>query len=354
MKPVNSYTEWGKLEEVILGSHYNTTVGNLDISMELLFHDNLKRVQRKHPGYQFEVKKAYIDEREEDVAGLAAVLTSLGVTVRRPVPLPEIEQVKTPHWNAITKACDNPRDQVLVVGDRLIETSCCLRNRYFENDLLKPLFYEYFQQGARWSCAPRPVMTDESFDHSYVDGKASNTLNPRFEIMFDAAQCLRFGRDILFNTSNANHRLGLQWLRRELGEEFRIHEVSMVDNHLDGGIMPLRPGKMLINDRVRDKLHLLPAPLQKWDKLYLPDKDTSRYSPEDLLLASQHITVNVLSVDENNVILNDYATETIRLLEREGFTPIPIRFRHSRVFGGGIHCVSLDIRRRESLEDYFN
>jgi glycine amidinotransferase len=352
MNPVNSYTEWGKLEEVILGSHYNATVGQLDASMELLFHDNLTRVQRKHPDYKFEVRKEYIDEREEDVAELAELLTRMGVTVRRPVALPEISDVVTPYWKAITKACDNPRDQVLVVGDRLIESACCLRNRYFENDLLKPIFYEYFEQGARWCCAPRPKLTDDSIDYSYIDS-ALNHPSPRFEIMFDAAQCLRFGKDILFNTSCANHKLGLQWLRRELGDAFRVHEVSLVDNHLDGGIMPLCPGKMLIANRVRDKLHLLPEPLQKWDKLFMLDVDNTRYREEDLLLASQHITVNVLSVDENHVILNDYATETIRLLEHEGFTPIPMRFRHSRVFGGGIHCVSLDIRRRESLEDYF-
>ncbi|MFO0868618.1 MAG: hypothetical protein U0935_06675 [Pirellulales bacterium] len=353
MNAVNSYTEWGPLEEVILGSHYNTTIGSLDVSMELLFHDNLQRVQRKHPGWKFEVRREFIDEREEDVAALAELLTSLGVTVRRPLALPEIYPVQTPYWSAITKACDNPRDQVLVVGNRLIETSCCLRNRFFENDLLKPLFYEYFAQGARWCCAPRPRLTDDSFDYSYID-PARNQPGSQFEMQFDAAQCLRFGKDILFNTSTANHRLGLEWLRRELGDEFRIHEVSLVDNHLDGGIMPLRPGKLLVNDRVRDKLHLLPAPLQKWDKLFLPDKDTSHYSPEELLLASRHITVNVLSVDQDRVILNDYATQTIRLLEHEGFTPIPIRFRHSRVFGGGIHCVSLDVRRRETLEDYFS
>jgi hypothetical protein len=31
-------------------------------------------------------------------------------------------------------------------------------------------------------------------------------------------------------------------------------------------------------------------------------------------------------------------------------TPMPLT--HSRVFGGGFHCVTLDVRRRGSLETY--
>jgi glycine amidinotransferase len=253
----------------------------------------------------------------------------------------------------MTKACDNPRDQVLIVGDLIIETPCCVRNRYFENDLLKPIFYNYFKNGARWICAPRPIMVDESFDRSYVKGYRTEQ-RQAYEIMFDAAQCLRFGKDILFNISTWNHEYGYNWLKQVLGDKFRIHKVSLVDNHLDGGIMPLRPGKMLASHRVDGKLHLLPEPLKKWDILYLEDTDKSKYNQEDLLLASSRIAVNVLSLDEEHVIINEYATQTIRILEKHGFTPIPIRFRHSRIFGGGIHCVSLDVRRNETLEDYFS
>jgi glycine amidinotransferase len=240
----------------------------------------------------------------------------------------------------------------MIVGDRMIETSCCLRNRYFENDLMKPILYDYFRRGARWICAPRPMMKEESFDRCYVEDRPSVPL-PQHEIMFDAAQCLRFGRDILMNVRTENHELGFQWLQRELGDEFRLHRVSLVDNHLDGAMMPLRPGKMLICDKMYGKEHLLPPALQKWDLLHMLDEDRSRYSEEELLLASTRITVNVLSLDEERVLINEYATETRKLLEKQGFTPIPVRFRHSRIFGGGLHCVSLDVRRHEILEDYF-
>ncbi len=196
------------------------------------------------------------------------------------------------------------------------------------------------------------MMKEESFDRCYVESRPT-VHSDKHEIMFDAAQCLRFGRDILMNVSTENHDLGFQWLQRELGEEFRVHKVSMVDNHLDGAMMPIRPGTLLVYDKMRGREHLLPKPLQKWDLLHILDEDRSRYSEQELLLASTHTAVNVLSLDEERLLINAYATETIRLLEKKGFTPIPMRFRHSRVFAGGLHCVSLDVRRRETLEDYF-
>lgn len=353
MGPVNSYTEWGTLQEVIIGSHYNTRIGVPDISMQLLYHDNLARARRLDPSRSYGINQKYIEEREEDIANLAAVLEAHGVKVRRPLVLDTVREFETPYWKALTKACDNPRDQVMVVGDMLIETACCVRNRYYENDLLKPLFYEYFAAGAQWLCAPRPRLTEESLDRSYVESRVPEA-DERYEIIFDAAQCLRFGRDILFNVTTWNHELGLRWLRRVLGDRHRVHKVRIVDNHLDGGILPLRPGKLLVNPRVMRNLDTLPAPLLAWDRIIMEDIDPSAYSAEDLLLASKLIDVNVLSINDEHVIVNEHATTTLRALERNGFVPIPIRFRHSRVFGGGLHCVSLDIRRDEGLEDYFS
>src|ERR1700761_261170 len=124
MRPVNSYTEWGPLEEVILGSHYETTV-EFDTSVELLFHDQLKYLNRMYPTEGYCIKKQYLEEREEDVTALASLLESLGLTVRRPEPLTAVRRVVSPHWDALTKACDNPRDQTLIVGDRIIETPPC-------------------------------------------------------------------------------------------------------------------------------------------------------------------------------------------------------------------------------------
>jgi glycine amidinotransferase len=52
-------------------------------------------------------------------------------------------------------------------------------------------------------------------------------------------------------------------------------------------------------------------------------------------------------------MVNQDAVNTIRALERAGFTPVPARLRHSRLYAGAFHCSTLDIRRDERLESYF-
>jgi N-dimethylarginine dimethylaminohydrolase len=44
----------------------------------------------------------------------------------------------------------------------------------------------------------------------------------------------------------------------------------------------------------------------------------------------------------------------IKLLEKHGLDVIPIKLRHSKMLGGGFHCVTLDVRRRGKLERYFD
>ena len=42
----------------------------------------------------------------------------------------------------------------------------------------------------------------------------------------------------------------------------------------------------------------------------------------------------------------------IKLLEKNGINCIPLQWRHGRTLGGGFHCVTLDVRRRGTFEDY--
>ena len=62
--------------------------------------------------------------------------------------------------------------------------------------------------------------------------------------------------------------------------------------------------------------------------------------------------MNILSVDPDTVICDSTQIPLIRTLERYGITCIPDRFRHAMTLSGGIHCATLDLRRRGCLEDY--
>jgi hypothetical protein len=65
------------------------------------------------------------------------------------------------------------------------------------------------------------------------------------KIMFDGAQVFRLGRDLVFNVSTENHRIGARWLARHLGDDYTVHVIEIGDNHIDAKILPLRPGTHL-------------------------------------------------------------------------------------------------------------
>jgi N-dimethylarginine dimethylaminohydrolase len=131
-----------------------------------------------------------------------------------------------------------------------------------------------------------------------------------------------------------------------------VHEVNIADNHIDGKVLPLRPGTLLV--RAGTDLSSLPPKLQRWDVIWYEWFDKPVESAQDGIpfLASQSIGINVLSLDEERVLVQDIQEPLMRSLARAGFTPIPCRWRHGRSLGGGFHCVTLDIRRRGSLASY--
>lgn len=385
-QPANSYDEWSRLKEVVVGSPINFELPDVELSFKLFFHDNtFPAVASYYPSYDGgdspnpgadvrrpgsrRLKRRYLEELAEDVDGLVETLEEEGVEVLRPKRLESVIRFSTPYWEASCIPALNVRDQAMVLGDEIIETTPQIRSRYFENDLLKRTFYRYFNAGSKWTSMPRPILTDRSFDLSYVRDSGRDMIATErvyrqedtefdvgLEMMIDAAQCVRFGRDLMVNVATENHELGLRWLERHLGDRFRIHRVyRMTDNHIDSIVLPLRPGTLLL--RHPRFVDLLPKPLRKWDMIYPPEPEQNifpTYEEDDLVLTSKYIDLNVLSIDEDRVVVNSLFPELVKSLERHGFTPIPVRHRHRRLFGGGFHCFTLDTVRCGGCEDYFS
>lgn len=374
---LNSFDEWSPLKEAVVGSARNYVSHHRDISFDLFFHDNIvnDNVRRSEwyyprirPGSgRVPVKRRYVDELNEDLDGIADCLSSLSVTVHRPLDLDAATaDVCTPAWTAGVVPPLNVRDNTLILGDEIIETPPMIRSRYFETQLLKAVFQEYFRQGARWTVMPRPLMTDASFDLSYAQthsmgGPTEPIADPRpstldigTEIMFDAAQCLRLGRDIVANVATGNHALAVDWLERHVAGRFRIHRVyRLSDSHIDSMVLALRPGTLLV--RSPATADALPEALRAWDTIVAPELDGDRfpcYDDDDLILTSPFIDLNVLSTSPDTVLVNDACPELARTLERHGFTVVPVRHRHRRLFGGGFHCFTLDTVRDGAAEDY--
>lgn len=378
--PLNSYDDFTPLSEIVVGSAAHYLGHDRDVTFELFFHEALDgyRSDWAYPrlvaggsgqAEHWTISKQYAEELHEDVENLAATLTALGVTVHRPLPLPEnAKPISGLGWQAAPTPALNIRDNTLILGDEIIETAPAIRSRYLETRLLTPVFQSYFDAGARWSTMPRPTLTDASFDLSYARDNATTLGGPTetitdpqpspydvgFEMMLDGAQVLRLGQDLIVNVAQANHQLGVDWLTRHVDGRFRVWPVHrMADNHIDSMLLALKPGVFLA--RHAGLREMLPAPFQKWQFIVPPEPEPGQfpvYSDEDLLLTSPYIDINVLSLDEDRVLVNADCTGLIKKLESEGFTVIPVRHRHRRLYGGGFHCFTLCTRRSGGAEDY--
>jgi glycine amidinotransferase len=378
---LNSYDEWSALKEVILGSATNYISHERELSFDLFFHDHVNRSEWAYPrlssredreptgapsSTRAAINQIYVDELNEDLDGMEKALTGFGVKVLRPLDLAEQTcDVTTLDWSAAVVPPLNIRDNTIILGDEILETAPMVRSRYFETRFLQTIFMDYFRQGCRWSTMPRPIMTDCSFDPSYAQSTLGGPTEPvgdpqlspydvGFEIMIDGAQCLRLGRDVIVNVSTANHQLGLDWLQAHFGDRFRFHRIDRLsDSHIDSMLLALRPGTLLIrHEGVRD---YLPEKLRSWDWIVAPAPNENNfpiYDRDDLLLTSPYIDLNVLSIDEETVMVNNACPELATELERHGFTAVPVRHRHRRLFGGGFHCFTLDTVRTGGLEDY--
>jgi glycine amidinotransferase len=111
----------------------------------------------------------------------------------------------------------------------MIETPMAWRSRYFEVYAYRDLLNEYFDAGARWTSAPKPMLDDRAYDYHYTPpnpGEPMRYMLTEAEPLFDAADFTRCGRDLFYTRSNVTNKRGVEWLRRHLGPEYKLHEIE--------------------------------------------------------------------------------------------------------------------------------
>ena len=70
-------------------------------------------------------------------------------------------------------------------------------------------------------------------------------------------------------------------------------------------------------------------------------------------LSSKWLSMNLLSLDEDTVVVEENETELQQCLERLDFNVIKVPYRKVFEFGGSIHCSTWDIEREDTNEDFF-
>ncbi len=355
--PVNSHNEWDPLEEVIVGSLENamfpewTTINEVTVPP-----GEWTEIEQRVGGVGIPYPEAMVADAQKNRAEFIHILEAEGVIVRQVQGRGFSSPFSTPDWQVSSGFCAaNPRDPFMIVGNEIIETPMADRSRYFEAWSYRPLFKEYFHAGAKWTAAPKPQLLDELYDANYTVPTKDEKMRymvTEFEPVFDAADCVRCGRDLFMQQSNVTNRAGIEWLRRHLGDAYRVHEIENLSPeaiHIDTSFMPLGPGKILVSPDYID-IKKLPPILKSWDILIAPQPLPNK---DPLKVVSQWISINFLMLDEERIIVEKNQEPLIKALKNWGFKPILCNFDFYFPFLGAFHCATLDVRRRGTLQSYF-
>ena len=349
--PVSSFNEWDPLEEVIVGIVDGATVPPSHIALKATLPDDQLAFFRKEAGKPFPAER--ITAAKKDLEEFVHILEAEGVKVRRPEPINQLKTYGAPGWTSTGLYAAMPRDTLLVVGNDIIECPMAWRSRYFETSAYRPLLKEYFRGGARWSAGPKPELPDELYDYDWEgtpDGVPFRSVISEYEPTFDAADFIRCGRDIFAQRSMVTNDFGIEWLRRHLGPEYRIHVFEFADSHpmhIDATLVPLAPGKLLINP---ERVPKVPELFKGWDVFHAPRPIMP--AENTLYMTSKWINMNIIMLDEQRVVVERNDEPMISCFKKWGFKPILCNFRNFPAFGGSFHCATLDVRRRGTLQSY--
>lgn len=349
--PVRSHNEWDLLEEVVVGVVDDATFPPWHHSLAPVLPVGQHETFQRHGGRAFPAER--IAAARAELEEFVRVLEGEGVRVRRPDIIQQRRPYTTLDWSSTGMYAAMPRDTLLVIGEEIIECPMAWRSRYYEVLAYRPLLKEYFRAGARWSAGPKPELTDELYDLTWAEADHDaepNLVITEFEPTFDAADFLRFGRDIVGQKSNVTNEFGVEWLRRHLGPEHRVHTLAFRDAHpmhIDATLMPLAAGKLLINP---ERVPRVPDLFRGWDVRPAPNPVIPDSHP--LYMTSKWINMNILVIDENRAVVEASDEPMVTVLKDFGITPIRCAFQNFNSFGGSFHCATVDVRRRGSLETY--
>ena len=303
---ISSYNEWDPLKKVVVG---DATHANWPVNDRVYRAEAANSLWKETPAPTGPVPQQIIDETNEDLHYLCEALVKCGVEVVRPGPLNF--QVHDGLYNYC------PRDRLLVYGSTIVDPAMMYPCR----DMEYQCYIDILEDADHILHMPRK------------DG-----------LVFDAANVCRLGDSMLYLESASGNRAAYEWLCRQFpGVNIELCNFY-AGVHIDSTIVPLREGLVLLNGSRVNETNC-PQVFRDWEKIYVDD-----VVPQDFYqypYASKWIALNTLSVDPQTVICDAQQPALRDLLEKRGFTVIPLVLRHSRTLGGGFHCVTLDLIRKQ-------
>ena len=364
MTIVNSWNEWDQLKHVIVGKVDYANVPPMEPALKPKISKDSGMIGSHGPRPIESIEKANLQ-----LENFVKILNSLNITVDRPEPIDFSQSIQTPDWfNDGMFGCMPPRDVILTVGNEMLEAPMSYRCRWFEYLAYRPLLEKYYNEdkNMRWESAPKPRLTDSSYKSNYLpDGITEEERYKKIENrdmiltekepLFDAAEILRFGKDLFYHNNFTSNLSGLDWLQRHFPNH-RVHQINLpgdlIPTHIDACLTPIKPGLMIINPN--RKLSSEQKEIFDKNKWEIHEAAPSIHNtPPPMCYSSIWLSMNVLIINPKTICVEASEEKMIKQMEGFGMEVIPVPFRDAYAFGGSLHCATTDVYRDGECEDYF-
>ena len=361
---VNSWNEWGPLRHVVVGRADGCCIPPPEPASDpkIPIDSDMRGVHGPRSDETVAKANAQLD-------AFVALLEARGIRVDRPDPIDFNQPIATPDWqHGSMFGCLPPRDVILTVGSEMLEATMSYRSRWFEYLCYRRLLKQYWDDdpNMRHEAAPKPRLTDASYKPDYLSDDIiieqrlamvaeKDFVTTEIEPLFDAADVLRFGRDLFVQHGFTTNLTGIEWLRRHFPDH-RVHALNFPGDpyptHIDATFAPLRPG-LIINNPDRPLPEDQRQIFERNDWTIAAAARPAHNSPPPLCYSSVWLSMNVLVLDSKTVCVEASEIHQIEQLDRFGFEVLPVPFRDVYPFGGGLHCATTDVFRDGGCDDYF-
>lgn len=289
-----------------------------------------------------DVFQSLTETTQQDLNSMQRTIESFDVVVRRP----QFTSIDLHLQNdVLQKPPIVPRDDHVVIGNTLYQIDTA--------DVSWDWIINQYIQDSSCSQVTSP--------HRFVHG----------------ANVVRVGRDIVVDTDVFDIKYNNWW------PEYRV-QMEKNGGHMDGCFAILKPGLILANHYFDGYERTFPG----WEIVYL---DNPTYSAAPSIgyqqpypvyngkfydttvgtnkMFNDHIVqhaqdwvgnytetyfeLNCLSIDESNVIMLAENEVLATTLQQHGITVHWVPFRTRSFWDGAMHCLTVDIRRQSTIEDFF-
>ena len=194
----------------------------------------------------------------------------------------------------------------------------------------------------------------------------------------------RIGKDLYFGITGKDKSIEdaeIKKLSESFFKDYRCHYIT-TGGHIDGCFTPVKPGLIVSIKDISTYAETFPG----WEVVYLKGESWGKvkefldlkkknqgrwwikgneYDDELIDYVETWLTdwvgyveesvfdVNILVINQQNIIVNGYNKKAFEAFARHGITAHICPLRHRYFWDGGIHCVTLDLDREGTMQDYF-